>query len=105
MKSELFAKILAVVADITELEPNQILSKTKTDDLVAARSLFVHQCVKVGIPSVSIAKYMSRTKTNSVNRYLSAYESYLKTSYYFREMDCRITSLIGPQLSQIHAAK
>ena len=105
MKSEIFAKILAVVAEITELEPNQILSKTKTDDLVAARSLFVHQCVKVGIPSVSIAKYMARTKTNSVNRYLSSYESYIKTSYYFREMDCRITSLISPHLSQIHAAK
>ena len=94
MKSELFAKILSSVAQITELSPEQILSKSKTDDLVAARSLFVHHCAALGLPSVSIATFLSRRKTNSVNRYLSAYNSFYKSSYYFREMDNHINALV-----------
>lgn len=92
MKSELFAKILDLVAQTTELSPENILSMTKTDDLVAARSLFVHHCAALGIPSVSIAKFLGRRKTNSVNRYLAAYDGFRKSSYYFRTMDDRIAS-------------
>lgn len=104
MKSELFAQILNAVVQVTELKPEQILSKTKTDDLVAARSLFVQQCVKCGLPSISIAEFLSRKKPNIVNRYLSSYSSYYKTSYYFREMDSRIASILRPQLSQNSAS-
>lgn len=100
MKSELFAKIIDLVSQVTELSTEQIMSKTKTDDLVAARSLFVHYCVKFGLPSVSIAAYLCRRKTNSVNRYLSAYNSFYKSSYYFREMDSHIASLLSPHLSR-----
>ena len=100
MKSELFAKILDLVAQNTELSPENILSMTKTDDLVAARSLFVHHCAALGIPSVSIAKFMGRTKTNSVNRYLNAYESFHRSSYYFRTLDDRIASALCPDLSR-----
>lgn len=94
MKSELFAKILAVVAQVTELEPQKILSKTKTEDLVAARSLFVHQCVRFGIPPISIAEFMNRSKTKCITRSLEAYNSYYKTSYLFREMDNMIASMV-----------
>lgn len=44
MKSELFAKILNVVAETTELSTEVILSKCKSDECVAARALFVHFC-------------------------------------------------------------
>lgn len=99
MKSELFAKILTEVANITELSPENILSMTKTDDLVAARSLFVHYCAVYGIPSVSISEFMHRQKTKSVNRYLALYSNFRKSSYYFRQMDDRIASSLSPQLS------
>ena len=103
MKSELFAKILSAVAQVTELEPEQILSKTKTEDLVAARSLFVHQCVIFGIPPISIAEFMNRSKTKCITRSMEAYNSYHRTSYLFREMDNKISTLVpkdaatGPQ--------
>lgn len=95
MKSELFAQILASVAQITELTPEQILSKTKTDDLVAARSLFVHYCKSKGIPSISIAQYLQRARTNSVNRYLTDYDSFYKSSQFFRDMDYELTKLLA----------
>lgn len=96
MKSEIFAQILNSVAKVTELSPEEILSKTKTDDLVAARSLLVHHCAALGLPSISIVKFLNRSKTNSVNRYLSAYNSFYKSSYYFREMDRCIESSLRP---------
>ena len=98
MKSELFAQILSSVAQITELSPEQILSKTKTDDLVAARSLFVHYCASLGVPSISIARYMQRSGTHSVSRYLANYNSFSKSSYLFRQMDGRIASALKPLL-------
>lgn len=94
MKSEIFAQIIEKVAEVTELTTEQILSKTKTDDLVAARSLFVHFCVMRGLPSVSIAQFMMRKKTNSINRYLASYDVFFRSSLYFREMVCRIESLL-----------
>lgn len=98
MKSELFAKILAVVAQVTELEPQKILSKTKTEDLVAARSLFVHQCASLGVPSISIARFLQRSGTHSVSRYLANYTSFSRSSYLFRQMDGRISSALKPHL-------
>ena len=95
MKSELFAQILNAVSQITELTPDQILSKTKTDDLVAARSLFVHHCKRRGMPSIEIAQFIQRARTNSVNRYLNDYDSFHKSSQYFREMDDRIGRLLA----------
>lgn len=94
MKSELFAKILETVAQVTELSTEQILSKTKTDDLVAARSLFVHHCVGFGVPSISIAGFLGRTGTHCVGRYLADYQHFMRTSYLFREMNSRIVSAL-----------
>ena len=100
MKSELFAQILEIVAQISELSTEQILSKTKTDDLVAARSLFVHYCAMLGVPSISIAHFLGRRNTHCVNRYLDNYSSFIKTSYLFRQMDGRIASALKPYLSR-----
>ena len=99
MKSELFAQILSSVSQITELSPEQILSKTKTDDLVEARSLLVHYCFILGLPSISIASFLMRSSTKCVNRYLASYHSFYKSSYCFREMDGRIAALLSPHLS------
>lgn len=95
MKSEIFAQILEMVAEVTELSTEQILSKTKTDDLVAARSLFVHHCKIKGMPSISIAQFIRRARTNTVNRYLTDYNSFYKTSQFFRDMDSKLTQLLA----------
>ena len=100
MKSELFAQILETVSEVTELSSEKILSKVKTDDLVAARSLFVHYCASLGVPSISIARYMGRRNTHCVSRYLADYQSFTKTSYLFRQMDGCISSALMPHLSR-----
>lgn len=100
MKSKIFAQILQIVAEVTELSEEEILSKVKTDDLVAARSLFVHYSAMLGVPSISIARFLRRSNTHSVNRYLSDYQSFIKSSYLFRQMDGRISSALKPYLSR-----
>lgn len=86
MKTEIFDKIVELVAETTELKKECILSSRKTEDLVAARCLFVHFCAINGIPSVSIAEYINRKKSNSVNNYLASYDAFYKSSPYFRGM-------------------
>ena len=94
MKSELFANVLDVVAEVTELSKEQILSKCKTDELVAARSLFVHHCIGLGVPSISVARFLGRTGTHCVGRYLVNHQHFMRTSYLFRGMDGRIVDAI-----------
>ncbi len=64
MKSELFAKILSIVADATELSTNKIISMCKTEECVAARALFVHFCCKYGVPTCAIKDYLGRQRTS-----------------------------------------
>lgn len=90
MKTEIFDKIVNLVAETTELKKECILSSCKTEDLVVARCLFVHFCATSGMPSISIAEYMNRKKPNSINNYLASYESYYKSSSYFRAMERQI---------------
>ncbi len=102
MKTEIFDKIVGLVAETTELKKECILSSCKTEDLVAARCLFVHFCATNGIPAVSIAEYINRKKPNSVNNYLASYESYYKSSPYFRAMERKIAKKLPetcPELS------
>ena len=86
MKTEIFDKIVNLVAETTELKKECILSSCKTEDLVAARCLFVHFCAASGIPTISIAEYMKRKKPTCVNNYLASYESFYKSSPFFRSM-------------------
>lgn len=58
MKSELFAKILHEVAEVTELTEEEILSKKKTEELVAARSLIGSPLI-ISLPLSLIAAYLS----------------------------------------------
>lgn len=86
MKSELFAKILSVVADVTELSTEVILSKCKSDECVAARALFVHFCCTKGMPTCAIRDYLHRKRNDCITHAHSAYYSFHKSSLYFRDL-------------------
>lgn len=86
MKTEFFDRIVDLVAKTTELRKECILSSCKTEDLVAARCLFVHFCATSGIPTISIAEYMNRKKPTCINNYLASYDSFYKSSPYFRSL-------------------
>ena len=108
MKTEIFDKIVGLVAETTELKKECILSSCKTEDLVAARCLFVHFCAASGMPTVSIADYMKRKKQTCVNNYLASYDSFYKSSPYFRCMRNSIAKKLPevcPELSNNHNAK
>lgn len=101
MKTEIFDKIVELVAETTELRKECILSSCKTEDLVAARCLFVHFCAVNGIPSKSIAEYINRKKSNSVNNYLSSYDSFYKSSPFFRSMRNKIANKLPSVCPQL----
>jgi hypothetical protein len=73
MKSELFAKILSVVAETTELSTEIILSQSKTEECVAARALFVHFCCVKGVPTCAIRDYLGRKRNDCITHYHSTY--------------------------------
>lgn len=86
MKSELFAKILNIVAETTELSTEVILSKCKSDECVAARALFVHFCCAKGIPTCIIRDYLGRKRNDCIANAHSAYYAFHKSSLYFRDL-------------------
>lgn len=86
MKSELFAKILSVVAETTELSTEIILSQSKTEECVAARALFVHFCCKYGVPTCAIKDYLGRKRNDCITHANSAYYAFRKSSIYFRDL-------------------
>lgn len=86
MKSELFAKILSVVAETTELSTEIILSQSKTEECVAARALFVHFCCVKGVPTCAIKDYLGRKRNDCITHANSAYYAFHKSSLYFRDL-------------------
>ena len=70
-KSELFAQILGVVSEVTEITPDVILSKTKVEEVVDARMYLGYFCRKCGLYSVQIAA-MANVTPRQINRLISA---------------------------------
>lgn len=96
MKTELFAKIMAVVSEITEVSKEEILSQSKTEECVAARALFVHFCCTKGVLTCAIRDYLNRKRNDCVAHYHSTYYSFHKCSLYFRELAIAIEQKLSP---------
>ncbi len=86
MKSNEFGIILNAVADAMELSPTAILSRCRKAELIAARSMFVHFCVKRGLPIGAIADYIGRKKTECVSNYRSTFYTLHHASPYFSDL-------------------
>lgn len=95
MKSELFAKILDIVAEATELSTDAILSQSKTEECVAARALFVHFCCVKGIPTCIIRDYLGRKRNDCITHADSAYHAFHGSSQYFRDLATNIEHKIA----------
>lgn len=96
MKTELFAKIMAVVSEITEVSKEEILSQSKTEECVAARALFVHFCCTKGVPTCAIRDYLNRKRNDCIAHYHSAYYAFHKSSLYFRDLAVMIERKLSP---------
>lgn len=80
-KSELFALILSIVSDITEISKEDIMSKCHKEDVVEARLLVIYFCRKEGLLPSRIAQLMGMSHRN-VNRSLSAVNVLISNSGY-----------------------
>lgn len=67
----MFALILSIVSDITEISKEDIMSKSHKEDVVEARLLVIYFCRKEGLLPSRIAQLMGMSHRN-VNRSLSA---------------------------------
>lgn len=71
-KSEIFAKILQVVAQETEVSAEQILSSKKDEETVDARYLLVHFLSRQGFSQSSIAKFICKN-IRTVNNIITGF--------------------------------
>mgnify|MGYP003300987212 CR=1 FL=1 len=69
-KSELFALVLSIVSDVTEIPVESILSKSHKEDVVEARMLTLHFCRKSGLTPSSISE-LSGINYRCVNKFIS----------------------------------
>ena len=84
MKSELFAQILAIVAQICEVSSENILSNRKTSDIVEARCILVQECRNYGLQPSTIANLIRRKRIISVYECMNNYNAWYQQSYSFR---------------------
>ena len=73
-KSEIFAKILQVVSQETEVSAEQILSRKKDEETVDARYLLVHFLSNQGFSQSSIAKFIGKN-IRTVNYIITGFDS------------------------------
>lgn len=90
MKSELFARIISIVSETTELPEEAILSQNKSEECVAARALFVHFCCTRGVPTCAIRDYLGRKRNDCIAHYNSTYNVFHHSSPYFRGLAMEI---------------
>lgn len=77
-KKEIFAKKLTSVSYITEVEENEIMSKSRKEDIVDARCLLVYLLYEEGIYPCHIAEMINCSKRN-INSIISSFKSRLST--------------------------
>lgn len=73
-RSEIFDVILDVVCGIMEVEPSDILSANRTEDVVIARSIIATFCKDYGMRNHHIQQFLRFKSHNSVRYLLDTYK-------------------------------
>lgn len=87
MKQDYFDRLVAIVAELSELSVESILKGRKTDEVVDARWIIVRILKEQGYHTAKIALLMGMTQrnvTNIVNLFqdrLDQYDSLFKSTY------------------------
>ena len=88
-KSEIFAEVLRVVSEMTEIEVDDILSDCRREDVVEARVLLIYVLSKADFKPACIAHYLGCTR-GSVYYHLNGFENRLRQNKML-EMYCSKT--------------
>lgn len=75
---ELFARILKIVSEVTEVPPETIVSKDKHEETVDARYLLVYLLYRHGLYPSAIARYTGLS-VRTVNTVTSAFTQRLES--------------------------
>ena len=71
MYTKYIEKIIATVADNTEVSAEDIVSKSRKETVSFARKLFVSCCYRYSIPTSAIANYLKRSNDGIRKLYIS----------------------------------
>lgn len=93
-KSEIFAEILRLVSEETEISTSDILSGSKETDVVDARYLLVYLLYERGFYPSQIALHVSKTK-RSINYILSGFSDRIQRGKMLRIQYENIKKLHG----------
>ena len=97
----MFETILNVVSEVTEVKPEDVLSKCKDDDKLEARILFVWFCNLNGMHVPDIMRFLGRKSESSVTEKIRDYHSWSATSTMFRCYAKRIASILPARLEEV----
>lgn len=81
-KSKIFAEILRIVSEETEVPADCILSSKKDEDTVDARYILVYFLSKNGISHASIAKFINKD-IRTVNNIITGFEARMRSRKIF----------------------
>ena len=71
MYGKYIEKIIATVAEVTEISAEDIVSKSRAETVSFARKLFVSCCYRYSIPTSAIANYLKRSNDGIRKLYIS----------------------------------
>lgn len=82
-KSKIFADILKIISEETEIPAEKILSESKEIDVVDARFILIHVLYRKGIYPSEIASFIGKTK-RCVNHSISTFDGRLTSGKMIR---------------------
>lgn len=101
MKTKMFETILNVVSEVTEVLPEEILSKRRDDNKLEARILFVWFCNMHGMHIPDIMKFLGRQSESSITDKIRDYHSWSATSTMFRYYAKKIAAVLPARLEEV----
>jgi len=100
-KSKIFAELLEIVSNETEVSREKILSDSKEIEVVDARSILIHLLYKEGLYPSEIASFINKTK-RSVNQNLSSFSVRLDSGKMLGIILEKVRKKIGNKREMIH---
>ena len=88
-------KFIQVVSEVTEVSVKDIVSRSRQEDIVLARKVFVNICLKYGISTRQIAETLHRSKEGIRRFYVQSISDESRKIYqiFYQQTDKKIKEL------------
>lgn len=95
MKAKILSIIVKVVSEATEVSPNVIFSKNKTEDAVEARTMVMHIAKMYGLCNCYLQKKFDRKSRESITHLQDLHYILERSSFVYRETIKQVTNEIS----------